>query len=142
MACTYVPIPQCHWEFWQSISNMIWTGVAQDVPWYEYDPTATAAEVDSVYDDVDEVLYKAPVLLKGFFDPEPDAETRKKWGIVEKAKAALWLSVFLLDDAGHTITMRDKFVIDGVHYRIEQQDVPTDMGEREAVMMLGLRPGR
>lgn len=119
----------------------VWAG-ARTVSWYEYDATATAPHVDSVYDDVAEAQYKAAKSVLGYWYPNPSKEQMKAWGIDEGVEGVLWLSTVLLADAAQNVTMRDRFIIEGKSYQVLQLERPTEMGEREAVLVLGLKPDR
>ena len=144
MACTFKYIYDCHWAWHKVHHKKAWlANCRDDLNWYEFDPTKVAGEQDDPYDDLHEAEVwtdTSPIPLCGFFDEEGDEEMNKKWGIVEKNLATMWLSLVLLEEASYTVTMRDEFEVDGVRYAVEKLDEPTGMGEKKIIMVLGLRP--
>ena len=128
------------WDELKILSKWAWKGASQSVSWYEFNSTATLALKDAVYDDVPEPQFKTAVALDAFFDDNPSEETRTAWGINESVEAILWLSKFLLDDSSYTVTNRDEFSVDGVRFQVVSLDIPLDMAEKEAVVVLGLSP--
>jgi len=115
-----------------------WAG-PRIVLWYEFDPVASAPFEDDTYDDVEDPQYKAAVGLQGFFEKDPSKEQMKAWGIDSSSDAVLSLNLLLLEDAGLTVTLRDRFSVDGASYQVHQLLEPTGHGEHEEELILGLK---
>jgi len=116
----------------------IWAG-PMTVEWHEFDVAATVAFQNSTYNDVEEAQYKVAVELLGFFEKDPSEEKMKDWGIDSSSDAVLSLNLLLLADAGHSVTSRDRFTVDGRSYQVHQILEPTGHGEHEEELILGLK---
>ncbi len=87
-----------------------------DILYYEWTPSGTPDLVSSTQGG----SYETPVAITGVFTVLNDAVTQKVFGGIQEETATLLIKPETVDDLGIILDEADKFVVDTIHYGIEE----------------------
>lgn len=114
--------------------------ISYPVTYKQFDKEQSSQVVNQTYDETDiDPLFMADRTLQATYEVKPTKEKLEDYGVTEMVDCIVFMSRYLLTQAGIIISNRDHFVIEGIEYSVIENDITLTWDNREFEQVVTLR---